>query len=139
MDELQLRRMGFRELKSIDVRQRTLDAILVEARIEQIDFITVDVEGYELASLRGFDLARWRPRILILEDNSAGTSEDVILYMVNQGYTRFRNTGANDWYCPKNDPLATRSAIMLTEGIEALKNLKRVSRNHALRVLKSIL
>jgi hypothetical protein len=32
-----------------------------------IDLVVIDVEGAEAAVLRGFSLARWRPRMLIIE------------------------------------------------------------------------
>ena len=49
---------------------RTLDEILTEARAPSpIDLLSVDVEGHELDVLRGFDFARWRPRLILLEDH----------------------------------------------------------------------
>ena len=33
------------------------------------DFLSIDVEGHELEVLGGFDLARWRPRLVLLEDH----------------------------------------------------------------------
>ena len=34
-----------------------------------IDFVSIDVEGHEFEVLRGFDFARWRPRLILLEDH----------------------------------------------------------------------
>ena len=50
------------------VHQTTLDALL-ERRVgaRPIDLVVIDVEGAETAVLRGFSLARWRPRMLIIE------------------------------------------------------------------------
>ena len=31
--------------------------------------MSVDVEGHELEVLRGFDFARWKPRLILLEDH----------------------------------------------------------------------
>jgi hypothetical protein len=56
-------------------------------------FITIDVEGYELAALAGLDLERW---------NSSGTSEEIPLHMDRRGYVRFMSTDCNDWYCAKS-------------------------------------
>jgi FkbM family methyltransferase len=136
-DEVQLDRMKRGgELKLIRVRQRRLDDILDEAGVKAIDFITIDVEGYELQALRGFDLVRWRPRIVIIEDNSSGTNDEVLIYMQRSGYIRFRSSGCNDWYCRATDPLATRPAIIATESIKALKGLKKVTLNHARRAIR---
>jgi FkbM family methyltransferase len=53
---------------AIRVHQTTLDALL-ERRVgaRPIDLVVIDVEGAEAAVLRGFSLARWRPRMLIIE------------------------------------------------------------------------
>ena len=48
---------------------RTLDAILQEAGINRIDFLSTDVEGAELAVLRGFSIERYRPRLILIEDD----------------------------------------------------------------------
>ncbi len=57
-------------IKEITVRTATLDSLLEEAGFGELDFVTIDVEGHELSVLEGFDLERYRPRIVILEDNS---------------------------------------------------------------------
>jgi len=53
---------------AIRVHQTTLDALL-ERRVDArpIDLVVIDVEGAEAAVLRGFSLARWKPRMLIIE------------------------------------------------------------------------
>jgi FkbM family methyltransferase len=53
---------------AIRVHQTTLDALL-ERRVDArpIDLVVIDVEGAEAAVLRGFSLATWRPRMLIIE------------------------------------------------------------------------
>ena len=52
----------------ISVPVTTLDAFLADHRIPPgFDLLGVDVEGYEAEVFAGFDLARWRPRMLIVE------------------------------------------------------------------------
>ena len=53
---------------AVRVHQTTLDALL-ERRVgaRPIDLLVIDVEGAEAAVLRGFSLARWKPRMLIIE------------------------------------------------------------------------
>jgi hypothetical protein len=134
-------RISGHELNTIQVRQRTIDDILTEGSIEHViehvDFITIDVEGYELAALAGLDLERWKPPNFDTWRQLLSTSEEVPLHMDRRGYVRFMSTGCNDWYCAKSDPLATRRAIIIVEAIKALKGLKKVSLNHARRALKS--
>jgi FkbM family methyltransferase len=88
---------------SIDVPVRTLDAILEEAGEPQIDFISIDVEGHELEVLDGFDLARWHPRLILIEDMLLHLR--VHRYLVRRGYQWFRRTGINNWYVPGDVPL----------------------------------
>lgn len=109
-DEL-LRLRGIKRT-AIEVRQRPIDDMLAEAQVSTLDFATIDVEGFELAVLAGFDLRRWQPRIVILEDNSRGIDNRVNGEMRRRGYVRFATTGVNDWYARATDrELATRAAL----------------------------
>jgi FkbM family methyltransferase len=46
---------------------RTLSAICAEHAPEHIHFLKIDVEGFEAEVLRGIDLQRWRPWVLVIE------------------------------------------------------------------------
>ena len=84
---------------TIDVPLQPLDAILTEAGAPSpIDFVAVDVEGHEIEVLRGFDFARWRPRLILLEDLVV----DLRLhqFMQARGYKWIRRTDINSWYVP---------------------------------------
>ena len=82
----------------VEVPVRTLDEILVEAGAPQLDFVSIDVEGHELDVLDGFDLARWRPGLIVIED--------LLLHLrlhralSRRGYRWIRRTGINNWYVP---------------------------------------
>ena len=102
-----LQEHGFRT-EPVEVPIRRLDDILDEARpTDGIDFISIDVEGHELELLKGFSLDRWRPVILIIEDNSSMWESAVSDYLKAQGYVRFRRTGVNDWYAHVSRPELT--------------------------------
>ncbi len=89
---------------AIEVTARTLDAILEEAGAPApVDFASIDVEGHELEVLRGFDLARWRPRLLLVEDHVATLATHRFLSCA--GYRLIRRTGLNGWYVPKTAAL----------------------------------
>ena len=79
-------------------------------------------------------MQRWRPRIVILEDNSSGTNLDVALFMQARDYVRFHSSGCNDWYCRSGDPLVTRNAIVRTELIKSLKAFKKITLTTARRM-----
>ncbi len=111
-------------IKQITVRTATLDSLLAEAAFPRVDFITIDVEGHELAVLEGFALGRHRPRIVIVENNSASddplaVSGDprVAAHMSKHGYVHFRRTGVNEWYAHESDTALVRA--------DALRRLER--------------
>jgi FkbM family methyltransferase len=93
-----MRRVTGRAVSRIVVPARTLDEVLVESGLTTIDFITIDVEGHEFDVLRGFSLAKWKPRIVILERNTHLPEARLVQRMHAAGYVLERRTGVNDWY-----------------------------------------
>ena len=56
--------------RPVQVRTRRLDDILEESKLEPgIEFISIDVEGHEYEVLQGLALERWRPKVLVIEEN----------------------------------------------------------------------
>jgi FkbM family methyltransferase len=93
---------GMRAERVIDVKVRTLDDVLAEGHAAPpIDLMSVDVEGHEIEVLRGFDFARWKPRLVLLEDHVSDL--DKHRFMTRAGYTLMRRTGLNGWYVPRAD------------------------------------
>jgi len=101
-----------------EVEVRTLDEILVEAGNPKLDFVSIDVEGMELQVLRGFDLMRHRPAMLLIEDHL----EHLLVYrhLVRHGYRVVKRTGVNNWYVPKRQP------FHLTTWTERLKLFRKM-------------
>jgi FkbM family methyltransferase len=81
------------------VRVTTLDAILAQAGNPRIDFVTMDVEGTQFDVLRGFDLQRHRPRLLLMEDHLYDLKAH--RYLGRAGYRLVKRTGLNNWYVPR--------------------------------------
>ncbi|MPZ37668.1 MAG: FkbM family methyltransferase [Rhizobiales bacterium] len=82
---------------SIDVPIKTLDEVLANAGAPSpIDFISIDVEGHEREVLRGLDLDRWRPRLILIEDHVL--HRHLHNDLVSRGYIWTRRTGLNSWY-----------------------------------------
>lgn len=90
-----------------EVEVRTLDDVLAEAGNPKLDLVSIDVEGAELQVLRGFDLARHQPAVLLVEDHLQGLA--VHRHLVRHGYRLVKRTGLNNWYIPKNQPFAMPS------------------------------
>jgi hypothetical protein len=88
----------------IDVRVRNLDDILTEADAPApLAFLSIDVEGHEIEALGGFDFARWRPDLVLIEDHVSDL--DKHRFMQRAGYRLVRRTDTNGWYVPAgSDP-----------------------------------
>lgn len=90
---------GVRPERIIEVPVRTLDDILTEARAPVgFDFLSVDVEGHELEVLSGFDFARWRPRLVLVEDFVGNLKKH--RFLLAAGYRLIRRFENNGWYVP---------------------------------------
>ena len=58
---------GLTAAKTIQVETSTLDTLLTEQGIKTIDFMSIDIEGVDLAALKGLDLTRFRPELIGIE------------------------------------------------------------------------
>jgi FkbM family methyltransferase len=69
---------------------RRLAALIEEAGIERIDFLKIDVEGAEADVLAGMELARFRPRVILIEAIAPGSMADAWQAwepaLISQGY-----------------------------------------------------
>ncbi len=109
-------------IREITVRTATLDSLLEDAGFTELEFVTIDVEGHELAVLEGFDLETYRPRVVIIEDNSVEGDMSVARHMADHGYVHFRRTGVNEWYAHASDAeLVTPQAIRKFERAKKLQ------------------
>jgi FkbM family methyltransferase len=54
-------------VSEFEVPARTLTSVLDEAGAGRVDFLSLDVEGYELQALNGLDIERFRPRFVLVE------------------------------------------------------------------------
>ena len=83
---------------AVEVDVRTLDDLIAEAGNPRLDLVSIDVEGTELDVLRGFDLARHQPALVLIEDHLQRL--DVHRHMVRHRYRLVKRTGCNNWYVP---------------------------------------
>lgn len=51
----------------LKVPARTITSIFDECAVDHIDFMSLDVEGFELSVLQGLNFNRYRPRYLVIE------------------------------------------------------------------------
>jgi FkbM family methyltransferase len=82
-----------------EVEVRTLDEVLAETGNPKLDLVSIDVEGLELQVLRGFNLERHQPAVLLVEDHLQRLG--VHRFVVQHGYRLVKRTGCNNWYVPR--------------------------------------
>ncbi len=94
-------RQGFR-VREHTVPSRTIASILVEHDLPPVDLVSLDVEGHELAVLKGIPLDRWRPEIFVIESTEplheapSYTAWEPLL--LDQGYRFATFNGVNRFY-----------------------------------------
>lgn len=59
----------------VTVPARTLTSILEECQVNEIDFLSLDVEGFELNVLKGLNFSKYRPKYMLIEVFNAETEE----------------------------------------------------------------
>ena len=86
-----------------DVSTITLNDLLTAASIDSIDFMSIDIELSEPKALSGFDIERYRPRLVCIEAHPE-TRQAILNYFAGKGYVvvgkylRLDNT--NVWFMP---------------------------------------
>ena len=58
---------GWYEQYDVTVPARTLTDVLADAAVSHVDFLSLDLQGFEAAALRGLDLERWAPAVMLVE------------------------------------------------------------------------
>lgn len=84
--------------RQIRVDVRTLDDILFREMVPAVDFVSIDTEGTEDSVLAGFDVRRWMPRLIVVENWPGVNKTDHILLPL--GYHKIDRVMGNytDWY-----------------------------------------
>jgi FkbM family methyltransferase len=86
------------DTRKISVNVRRLDTILREHApdVSVIDVLSADVEGWELEVLQGLDVARYRPKVMILENFLRDRA--YVRRLRELGYVLWRRSFPNDVY-----------------------------------------
>lgn len=107
----------FHGFEKIKVPSATLNGLL-GCSVERIDFASIDVEGAEVEVLVGFDLDRYRPRILLLEANTAAERKAIDDHLVPRGYSLARSMNWNHFYVRNEDDRRALRSITVSEKLE---------------------
>jgi FkbM family methyltransferase len=90
------------DYQDYDVPVRRLDDILAEQKVGTIDFMKIDVEGYEYEVIVSNDWKKFRPRVLCIEANHVHNDWRKVLKDVN--YTKVFFDGLNEYYIDSERP-----------------------------------
>jgi FkbM family methyltransferase len=93
----------------ITVPLTTMDDLLAE-HSGPIDFASIDVEGGEIALLEGFDLDRFKPRALLVEENQFAPQSPLTTYLGKLGYVFVLRLVVNNLYLRRDDPAMMQRA-----------------------------
>lgn len=93
--------------RTIEVPMATVAAIAADAGLERVDLLKIDVEGHERQVLAGADLARLRPRVVLVEATLPGSPtpsyEPWEPIVVDAGYVCALDDGLNRFYVAAGD------------------------------------
>ena len=85
------------------VQQRKLSDVLSENSITEVDFVSLDVEGYELPVLQGIDFDKVTIKCFIIENED---NDEMIFkirkYLVDRGYFLLARLTRDDVFVHKN-------------------------------------
>ena len=70
--------------QEITVDTIRLDTLLEKLNIDKIDFLSIDVEGWEIEVLKGFSIEKYQPKVVVLENYIL--TELYVGYMLAKGY-----------------------------------------------------
>ena len=89
---------GIKEIIKITVPQKSLNTILTTEieEIKEIDIISIDVEGGELNVLKGIDLLKYKPKIMVIEN--VFNNKNIEEYLKEYNYILDKHIDYNQYY-----------------------------------------
>jgi FkbM family methyltransferase len=83
--------------EKVSVEQHRLDDFLLERGIAAVDFLSIDVEGYEMNVLQGIDFSKINIRCMVIENNRVRRgNDDMRNMMIQNGYDYVARLGCDD-------------------------------------------
>lgn len=105
-----------------EVPMSSLDRILYDLGVTGVDLVSIDVEGGELEVLRGFDIARAAPRVMIVEYNEPQRRRLIAAELRGQGMHVVIDNGTDLFVVGGDRRRALLLRVLLTP-VEAVRRL----------------
>ncbi len=83
-------------LKSYTIKIETLKSVLADHSVKRIDFLKIDVEGFEKEVIEGNDWEKFRPKVICIEANHRSELWQELL--LKNKYQLFISDGLNEYY-----------------------------------------
>ncbi|HVZ94343.1 MAG TPA: FkbM family methyltransferase [Phycisphaerales bacterium] len=91
-----------------DIPVSTMDDALASLNPQSVDFAVIDVEGHEMDLFDGFDLERWKPRALMVEEYPPGRRPELMNHLASRGYVAVQSIGWNKLFVRRDDEAMMR-------------------------------
>jgi len=88
----------FSGFKVQNVPKRTLTTIFKNNKVEHIDFLSLDIEGYEIEAMIGLDLNQFRPTVIVVESDTIEHERKLNSILFRNGYFLIGRIGGNLFY-----------------------------------------
>lgn len=98
-----------RELDQMKAKERTVTvpftnlANLLEGRTDRVDAAIIDVEGGEIDVIRGMNLEKFRPRVMVIEDSRFDQETALSKFMQKTAYLQVATIGCNRVFVHKDE------------------------------------
>lgn len=103
------------EIQQQKVKTITLNQLLNAQHVTKIDFLSMDIEGAEVSALRGFDIDKYKPRLVCIEIQKE-TTQGILEYFQQHDYQRieaYLPFDQNNWYFK---PSASAKDVAVPQG-----------------------
>ena len=131
----------FASFEEQSVPKKTLSSIFDAYNTPQIDFLSLDIEGYELEALKGLDLSRHRPVFLVIECDARSDFNAVKALLEKHEY-RFSGMLKHNAFFTTDQAIANSlenlkpSKAPITETPHPLDQAEEKTKERSVRVIK---
>ena len=120
---------GFEEQR---VAMRTLTSIFDDLGVKEIDFVSLDIEGYEVKALLGLNFKKYRPGVFVIEYKDETHKQQVEEILFRFGYHFLSQIGCNLFYGLNS---SNKSVLEANHGKITLLHVDSAGVNHYREVI----